>query len=72
MSKKILIVEDEQDILQLITFHLQAEGFATLTALNGIKGLELAKEQIPDIILLDLMLPGMDGLEVCKTLKRDP
>ncbi len=72
MSKKILVVEDEQDILQLVTFHLQAEGFDTLTALNGVRGLELARAQMPDMILLDLMLPGMDGLEICKTLKRDP
>ncbi len=72
MSKKILVVEDDQDILQLIIFHLQADGFATLTAVNGIRGLEAAKEQLPDMILLDLMLPGMDGLEVCKSLKREP
>lgn len=72
MTKTILIVEDETDILHLVEWHLRAEDYAILTAQNGIKGLDLAIEQQPDLIVLDLMLPGMDGLEVCKALKRNP
>jgi len=71
-KKKILIVEDEVDILSLIDWHLQAEGYATQTAKDGTKGLSKAMEELPDMILLDIMLPGMDGLEVCKALKRNP
>jgi two-component system, OmpR family, phosphate regulon response regulator PhoB len=71
-KKKILIVEDESDILNLIDWHLQAEGYATVTAKDGTKGLSKAMEEIPDMILLDIMIPGMDGLEVCKELKRNP
>lgn len=71
-TKTILIVEDETDILHLVEWHLRAEEFSILTAQNGIKGLDLAMEQLPDLIVLDLMLPGMDGLEICKALKRNP
>ncbi|MBC2714146.1 MAG: response regulator [Desulfobacteraceae bacterium] len=71
MTKTILIVEDETDILHLVEYHLKAEGYTVLAAQDGIKGLDLAIEQLPDLIVLDLMLPGMDGLEVCKALKRN-
>jgi len=70
--KTILIVEDDNDILHLVEWHLRAESFSVLTAQNGTKGLELAMTQLPDLIILDLMLPGMDGLEICKALKRNP
>jgi two-component system phosphate regulon response regulator PhoB len=72
MTKTVLIVEDETDILHLIEWHLKAEDYSVLTAQNGIKGLDKAMEQLPDLIILDLMLPGMDGLEICKALKRNP
>ena len=69
MTKTILIVEDETDIINLIELHLSAEGYATLTAQDGHKGLELAMEQLPDLIVLDLMMPRMDGVELCKILR---
>jgi two-component system phosphate regulon response regulator PhoB len=72
MTKTILIVEDEKDILNLIEWHLRAEEYSVLKADDGIKGLDLAVEHLPDLIVLDLMLPGMDGLSVCKALKKNP
>lgn len=71
MTKTILVVEDEKDILNLIEWHLQAEEYSVLKAKDGIKGLNLAVEQLPDLIILDLMLPGMDGLQICKALKKN-
>jgi two-component system phosphate regulon response regulator PhoB len=68
----ILIVEDEEDILELVRFNLAREGFRTLTATDGRKALSTAQAKSPDLILLDLMLPEMDGLEVCRALKKDP
>lgn len=67
---KILIIEDEADIRELIAFNLDLCGYAVLKAPNGINGLEMAKNHLPDLILLDLMLPEMDGFEVCKKLKQ--
>ncbi|MDL2279135.1 response regulator transcription factor [Desulfovibrio sp. OttesenSCG-928-G11] len=72
MSKQtVLVVEDEKDIRQLLTYSLEAEGFTVFSSGNGQEGLELAREKLPDIILLDLMLPGLDGLEVSKALQRN-
>ena len=71
MTEKVLIIDDEANIVELIRYNLQASGFVTIQAYNGIDGLELAKQEIPDLVLLDLMLPGIDGLEVCKRLRRD-
>src|SRR5512135_3856382 len=72
MSKeKILIVEDEKDIVKMLEYNLQKEGFKTLTARDGEDALKATVRERPDLVLLDLMLPGMDGLEVCKTLKAD-
>lgn len=71
-TQTILIVEDEEDIRQLLTFNLQREGFTTLESGDGRKGLEKARAQKPDLILLDVMLPGMDGFQVCRELERDP
>jgi len=71
MTKTILIVEDEKDILNLIEWHLRAEEYCVLKTKDGIKGLNLAVEQLPDLIILDLMLPGMDGLQICKALKKN-
>lgn len=72
MAKQtILIVEDEEDILELVDYHLQQEGFATVTANTGDKALEMIAKKPPDLVILDIMLPGMIGTEVCKTLKQD-
>ena len=70
MAKTILIVEDDRDILELIVWHLKAEGYRVIAADDGAKGYELAGREKPDLIILDLMLPSMDGLEICKRLKR--
>jgi two-component system alkaline phosphatase synthesis response regulator PhoP len=67
----ILIIEDEKDIAQAIEYNLNKEGFKTAKAFDGLTGLKIAQEKHPDLILLDLMLPGIDGLEVCRRLKRD-
>lgn len=68
---KILIVEDEPDIAELIAFNLDRAGYATVIAHDGISGLDLALAEGPDLILLDLMLPGKDGFSVFKDLRRD-
>ena len=69
MSKKILVVEDERNIVDILTFNLAREGYETAEALDGAEGLRLALVMDPDLILLDLMLPKMDGFEVCRRLR---
>ena len=69
MGKKILVVEDERNIVDILTFNLAREGYGTLEALDGAEGLRLALAEDPDLILLDLMLPKMDGFEVCRRLR---
>ena len=69
MDKKILIVEDEKNIADILSFNLGREGYVTLEAYDGQTGLQLALEQDPDLVLLDLMLPQMNGFEVCRTLR---
>jgi two-component system alkaline phosphatase synthesis response regulator PhoP len=71
MKEKILIVEDEKDIVKVLDYNLKKEGLRTAVAYDGEEALELAKKEHPDLILLDLMLPEVGGLEVCKTLKGD-
>ena len=71
-GKKILIVEDEQDIAQLVQHYLQKDGFRSVTAINGVEALKKVKAEQPDLIVLDLMLPEMDGLEVCKRVRSAP
>lgn len=68
---KILVVDDEPDALELVGFNLKQAGFEVTTADDGSEALKKARETLPDLILLDLMLPEVDGLEVCKALKRD-
>ena len=70
MSKRILIVEDEKNIVDILSFNLSKEGYETLEAYDGETGLQLALEQDPDLILLDLMLPRMNGFNVCRSLRR--
>lgn len=69
MKEKILIVEDEKDIVKMLEYNLKKEGYATFSTRNGEAAIEIAKKEHPDLILLDLMLPGLDGLEVCKAVK---
>ncbi|WP_347273816.1 response regulator transcription factor [Candidatus Kuenenia sp.] len=71
MNETILIVDDEQDIVNLIMYHLEKDGYKTITALDGETALALSKSEHPALIILDIMLPGMNGLEVCKRLKAD-
>lgn len=69
--EKILVVEDEEDILELIKYNLVKEGYQVSTAMSGEDAVNTARKVVPDLILLDIMLPGMDGLEVCRLLKHD-
>ncbi len=69
MKETILIVEDEKDIVKMLDYNLKKEGYKTLVAHDGEDALDAANVKHPDLILLDLMLPGVDGLEVCKQLK---
>ncbi len=68
---KILIVDDESNIVEVVKYNLDKEGFRTSVAYDGAKALELARQNLPDLILLDLMLPEVDGLEVCRILKQE-
>lgn len=67
----ILVVEDEQDILDLVDFNLRQAGFKVIKATSGVDGLREAKNHKPDLVVLDLMLPGMDGKEVCRRIRQD-
>ncbi len=72
MSKgKILIVEDDRDIAGMIEYNLREEGYEVLSAFNGEDGVKLAKEESPDLIILDIMLPIIDGFEACRILKKE-
>ena len=69
MAKTVLIVEDERAIVEILKFNLKREGYETLEALDGQTGLQLAQTEDPDLILLDVMLPKMNGFDICKTLR---
>ena len=71
-TKKILVVDDELDMLKLITLRLEEENCSVVTALNGLDALAKAKTENPDLILLDIVLPKMDGVAVLKELKKNP
>jgi len=71
-KQRILIVDDEQDILQLVTYNLKKEGYLVEEARTGDEALRLVRERPYQLILLDLMLPGLSGMEVCRILKKDP
>jgi two-component system alkaline phosphatase synthesis response regulator PhoP len=70
-DEKILVVDDEEHIQELIKFNLEKNGYKVILADNGIDAIKLAKENLPQLMLLDLMLPGMDGLDVCKEIRKD-
>lgn len=71
MKEKILVVDDEKDIVKMLDYNLKKEGFRVISAEDGKAALDLAEKERPDLIILDLMLPEIDGLEVCKILKRE-
>ncbi len=71
-KQRILLVDDEPDILELISFNLEKEGFDVQTASNGRIALQKARLQKPDLVLLDVMMPEMDGMETCRELREDP
>ena len=71
-KKKILFIEDEPDQIMLIKNRLEASGFEFASAQNGEEGLKKAKEEKPDLVLLDIIMPKMDGYEVCRELRKDP
>lgn len=72
VRKKVLVVDDEKDIVALIAYNLEKEGFATLKAYDGEAALDLAKAKKPDLVILDLMLPGVRGLDVCRFIRKNP
>jgi two-component system alkaline phosphatase synthesis response regulator PhoP len=69
---EILIIEDEKDIVESLEYNLKKEGYRVSKAYDGLNGLRLAEEKVPSLVLLDLMLPGLDGLEVCRRIKKNP
>jgi len=72
MQSTVLVVEDEADVVDLLRYHLNRAGFTVLIAKNGAEGLEMARNHRPDVIVLDVMMPKLDGYEVCRQLKADP
>jgi two-component system OmpR family response regulator len=71
MSSKIIIVEDDPNILEALKYNLGKEGYDTITAIDGVQALELARTNKPDLIVLDIMLPKMSGFEVCRILRKE-
>lgn len=71
-AKKILVVDDEADLLVFVKARLEKNNFSVLTALDGQQALELVRKEKPDLIILDILLPKMDGFDVCDRLKKDP
>ncbi len=69
---KVLVVDDEEDILELLKYNLQKEGFDVKTASNGMKAVDIAKSYIPDLVVLDIMMPNQDGVETCRQLREIP
>jgi two-component system alkaline phosphatase synthesis response regulator PhoP len=69
---KILIVDDEEDIREILGYNLKKEGFKVFLAENGQTGISLCKEEKPDLVILDVMMPGMDGIEVCEQIRNTP
>ena len=72
MNKKILVIEDDPASLRLMQYTLGHGGYEVLTALNGMEGLKKAQSEEPDLVILDIMLPGIDGFEICHRLRAEP
>jgi len=71
VGKRVLVVDDDKNTVELVKLYLNRDGYRVLTAYDGIEALRIAREKHPDLIVLDLMLPGIDGLEVCRTLRTE-
>ena len=71
MEDKVLVVEDEPTLLETLEYNLTRQGYEVYTAADGLAALEVARQQRPDVIVLDIMLPGIDGFEVCRILRRE-
>ncbi|MCU0435624.1 MAG: response regulator transcription factor [Bacteroidia bacterium] len=71
-THKLLLVDDEQDILEFLTYNLRKEGYHVSSATNGDEALTIARRELPDLVLLDVMMPGLDGIEVCRELRQMP
>lgn len=71
-THKLLLVDDEQDILEFLTYNLRKEGYHVTSATNGDEALAIARREQPDLVLLDVMMPGLDGIEVCRELRQMP
>lgn len=71
MESRILIVEDDETLLDVLKYNLSKEGYRVVTAIDGLQGLEVARTEKPDLIILDIMLPKLDGLEVCRILRQE-
>ena len=71
MRTKVLVVDDEQDILDLVRYHLEREGYQVVGCRDGRAALDLVSRERPDLVVLDLLMPGVDGLEVCRRLRQD-
>lgn len=69
-KKKIVLVDDEPDVLEFMRYNLEREGYLVETATNGLQGIEVAKKHLPDLIILDVMMPELDGIETCKELRK--
>ena len=72
MNKKVLVIEDDPSASELMLYTLEQKGYQVITALNGLEGLKKALDERPDLIILDVMLPGLDGYEVCQRLRQEP
>jgi len=72
MNERILVIEDDPGALRLAQYVLQYEGYEVLTATNGLAGLKKARSEQPDLVILDVMLPGVDGFEICHRLRAEP
>ena len=72
MEMKILVIEDDPATSRLVDYSLMHEGYHVITASNGLEGIRKARSESPDLVILDVMLPGMDGFEICQRLKSEP
>ena len=72
MKPRVLVVDDESDFIQLLKYNLENQGFDILTASDGVQALNLARRELPDVVLMDLMLPDIDGFSVCEILRSQP